>query len=507
MYDAIIFTDITDNIVNAIPIGAYKCAHVIRKQGYSCLVVNHLSDYTLSELYELLEISIGKNTKLVGFSTTFLKSTEIEIIPGQPTPPYPDLLPNVLFPQGKEFENQVIQYIKNKNNSIKILAGGAKVNPNYSNKNVDYVCLGYSEISIVNLMNHLVKNDTLLYTTTNIWGRKIIDDKFAKDYNFPNEDMEWLDIDVVNHKVLPIEIGRGCIFKCKFCSYPMNGKQQLDFIKSANLLYTELQTNYDKFGIKDYIVVDDTFNDHPDKLHLILSAIERLNFQPIFWAYHRLDLLATRPETLDILYKIGVRSMYFGIETFNSKTGRIIGKGYNRTKQVNVIKRIREHYKDIDVHGSFIIGLPEESIEDVTRTYKNLCDQTIPLHSWQFLGLKIFKTTVHSFNSEFNNNFSQYGYVDQGSGDSNAIHWKNNFMDFAKAQSLANQFMSNSRTLDHFHISGQLTTQLLNLGYTKDELSSTNFKSFDWHKCETISRPTFIKQYKSQLVDLLKSKI
>jgi radical SAM superfamily enzyme YgiQ (UPF0313 family) len=30
-------------------------------------------------------------------------------------------------------------------------------------------------------------------------------------------------------KVLPIEIARGCIFKCKFCSYPLNGKQNLDF--------------------------------------------------------------------------------------------------------------------------------------------------------------------------------------------------------------------------------------------------------------------------------------
>ena len=282
----------------------------------------------------------------------------------------------------------------------------------------------------------------------------------------------------------------------------MNGKQQLDFVKSNDLLYNELKNNHDQFGIKNYLIVDDTFNDHPDKLNLILSSVEKLDFQPIFWAYHRLDLLATRPETIPILYRIGVRSMYFGIETFNATAGKTIGKGYDRTKQIDTINHLRKNYPDIALHGSFIIGLPGESIADVTDTHRRLCEQDIPLHSWQFQGLKIFKPTAYSFNSEFTNDYSKFGYIDQGSEGKSQINWKNNFMDVDTANDLANQFMSSSRSLDHFWLSGQLQMQLTNLGYKLDPVS---FKKFDWHKCATLARPRFISRYKAQLLDLVKS--
>jgi radical SAM superfamily enzyme YgiQ (UPF0313 family) len=52
--------------------------------------------------------------------------------------------------------------------------------------------------------------------------------------------MSWLPTDVVNQQVLPLEVARGCIFRCKFCAYPMNGKQQLDFVRSESQLMYEL---------------------------------------------------------------------------------------------------------------------------------------------------------------------------------------------------------------------------------------------------------------------------
>ena len=82
----------------------------------------------------------------------------------------------------------------------------------------------------------------------------------------------WHDDDVhlLPGEGVPVEFARGCIFKCKFCSYPMNGKQNLDFVKDPELLYQELSDNYKNFGIKHYMIVDDTFNDHKEKLESIL---------------------------------------------------------------------------------------------------------------------------------------------------------------------------------------------------------------------------------------------
>ena len=75
MYDAVIFTDVTDTVTIYKAIGAYKIANTLRQQGYSCLVVDHLHAFTLDEIKKVIDNSVSINTLFVGFSTTFFNST------------------------------------------------------------------------------------------------------------------------------------------------------------------------------------------------------------------------------------------------------------------------------------------------------------------------------------------------------------------------------------------------------------------------------------------------
>lgn len=506
MYNVIIFTDITDNIASTLPIGAYKCAHVLRKNGYSCLVVNHLSDYSNNELQELLDIALSHKTLMVGFSSTFLKNTNVEREPGKPTPEYLDIGYSTVFPQGKAFEDNIISYIKQKNNNIKIIVGGSKTNPQYSNKNIDYAFIGFSETSIVNLANHLSKGAELLNSKKNIFGVNIVDDRFAKGYDFSNEDMVWLDTDVVNHKCLPIEIGRGCIFRCKFCSYPSNGKQNLDFVKRADILYDELMHNYEKFGVTNYSIVDDTFNDHVEKLEEIRAVVKKLPFKPNFWSYVRLDLICTKPETLEMLYDIGVRFMYFGIETLHKPTGKIIGKGFDRVRQIKMLEQIKATHPDMYLHGSFIVGLPEESLEQVTVTLEQLVNREIPLDSWSVHPLALSKIGNKSFTSEFETDYVKFGYEDQGSDNSIVINWKNKFMTWDKAKEVAKEYSTKHLFGPHSKMQAGISIHLSTYGIDPDETANTLQKDFDFNKVETVIRPSFISEYKNKMLELIKTK-
>ena len=504
MYNAIFFTDRTDNIFGSVTIGAFKCAHVLRKHGYSCLVVNHYSEYTYEDLVELVDVAVSDQTILVGFSSTFLKNTQIQKQIGEPTPPYSDIVDDSVFPQGKDFENKFFEYLHKTNSKLKTIVGGTRVTQQYSNRNIDYAFIGYSEISIVNLANHLSTGEILNKSSKNIYGVIIIDDRFAPAYNFQSEDMSWEATDIVNHRSLPIEIGRGCIFKCKFCSYPMNGKQNLDFVKTTDLLETELKNNYDRYGIQHYHIVDDTFNDHIEKLESIRRVIDRLNFQPVFWGYHRLDLLCTRPETVKILHDIGVRSMYFGIETLNEKTGKIIGKGFNRSRQIDMIQTIRNQYSDISMHGSFILGLPEESIDSVWETHNSLINQQIPLHSWISSGLHMYNNNKSTYVSEFEKNFVEYGYVDIGTdNESKSRNWKNNFTNSEEVKVLATKFNNESRQLPIFMLPGQDALALSTYGVDFDTARFTPWHQFDFHAVEHTVKPNFDKEYKKQLLNLI----
>lgn len=91
---------------------------------------------------------------------------------------------------------------------------------------------------------------------------------------------------IVPGEALTIELTRGCRFRCKFCSYPLNGRKTNDYFRDQNSLYLELLQNYEKHGVTRYFFSDDTYNESTEKL-LYLKKFSnvfhfRSNSQPIF---------------------------------------------------------------------------------------------------------------------------------------------------------------------------------------------------------------------------------
>ena len=502
MYHFLFFTDYVDTVNVSKVMGAYKLAHELRSCGYKCLVIDHLHTFTREEFDLVIKKTVTKDTLGVGFSTTFFQNVNLPPnADGSLT--YTTMPGDTFFPQGKQFEQESVDYIKSINSNCKIIIGGARVSPSCQNRNIDYLFIGFSESSIVNLAEHLSKNINLENATKNLWGVTIVDDRMAKNYNFKNTPFKWLPEDIVNARVLPIEIGRGCIFKCKFCSFPMNGKQNLDFIKNAELLRVELQENYDNYGITTYWIVDDTFNDNDTKLDMILDVVKQLTFQPIFWSYVRVDLMSTKDQ-IDKLYAIGLRGFYFGLETLNKKAGAVIGKGYDPNKQIETICELRRRYgNSVQLHGSFIAGLPKEDHASLNYTFERLMDGSIPLHSFDFKPLVLEKTDQFAWTSEFGKNYKDYGYTELGVIGGRYIDWANEYMTFTTAQEIVKQFKDTSLASDRFGISGLILFSLKNYGYDNfEELVNTSHKGADWHQW-SLRKEQYIQEYKEKLWTLI----
>jgi len=505
MFDAIIFTDITDNIGAAKPLGAYKCAHSLRQHGYTCLVVDNFHCFSQDELEHLLNTTVSESTQFVGFSNTFLADSTVLTNPDGSTPAYPHLEGSRFFPQGPVVEDHVIGHLRRHWPKIKIVIGGARANPNETNPNIDYVCIGYSEVSLVNLMNHLRHGELLNKATRNLWGKTVIDDRRAEDYDFVNSGMSWLPTDVVNQQVLPLEVARGCIFRCKFCAYPMNGKQQLDFVRSESQLMYELEKNYEEHGIYRYSIIDDTFNDNDYKLDLMLRGVKKLRFQPEFWAYTRLDLLARNIDrNFQKLYDIGLRATQFGIETLHEPTGRIIGKGYSRAKQIEAVQYIRQKYGDrVSMHGTFIVGLPGETEDSCRDTFALLESQELPLHSWRWFGLHISKNDRYAWNSEIGLNYGKYGYEEISVDPySSLVNWANDHTTFERASNLANEFNRNSDQGNIMRLQNILGWSILTLGYNPESVLNSIYSQVNFNEIEN-RKIQFMHDYKQQLFQLL----
>lgn len=500
MYDVILFTGVAEPVIINKSIGAYKCAEILRQSGYTCLVVDHFEAFSREELLAVVDRYVSDRTLYVGFSTTFmLDTTAPPEANGHIT--YGLLTPNVtFFPHGKDVENEIVSFIKDRNSRCKIVLGGTKANQNISNSNVDYSIIGYAEGVIVNLTAHLRSGEPLLNSHRNIFGVVVIDDRLGKQYDFVNSTMHWSEQDVGGARVIPLEISRGCIFRCKFCSFALNGKQNLDFIRDMELLYAELMYNYENFSITDYTILDDTFNDSETKLDMLLSVTKRLPFQPRFWAYARLDLIARKPETIEKLYDIGLRAAFFGIETLNRKTGLIIGKGYDRSKQIAAIETIRHKYGDeIMLHGSFIVGLPGESAESVETTAATLLSNDIPLHSYGWNPLGIYPENL-AFSSEIERNHVTYGYTkidDTLVGGS--MNWKNEFLTRTVAGEMSQRYNRQAQSSGRLYIHSSLGFNMKNLGYSEEYIRNTKFNEVDWSD-QMNRRSAFLTAYKQRLL-------
>lgn len=132
-------------------------------------------------------------------------------------------------------------------------------------------------------------------------------------------------------EVLPIEVSRGCIFKCGFCEFPGVGKRRGSFQKEPSVLREELIDNYERFGVTQYMFMDNLINDDIEKIKVLHGVITSLPFRLRWLSFARLDLYTRFPDMIPLLKEMGCASQFFGVETLSANARKMLGKGSSRS--------------------------------------------------------------------------------------------------------------------------------------------------------------------------------
>lgn len=518
--NVILFADNTDIISLKKSYGIYKVAHTLRQHGIQVAVIHHLSIFSVTEIFKILDTLISDKTLFVGVNNFYYADISTATQTSDGGAVLKNSSPGMIIPHGLDKNQPIKNFIKSKNPRCRLVLGGPAASDNSHNKFFDYIVLGYAEMSIVNLANHLIDPSVQLKQSyRSIFGPIIIDDSKAQGYNFSSCSMNYEDYDVIfSGETLMIEIARGCIFNCSFCSFPLNGKKKMDFVRSTDLLQQELIDNYEKFGVTRYVFCDDTVNDSPEKCKMLYELSQSLPFDLEWWGYIRLDLLAAHPETIDYLFKSGLRAAHFGIETFNSKSAAAIGKGGNREKLIATIQKIKDTYGDqVSLHGSFIFGLPYESIESMKQTEQFLLSENNPLDSWEVYALHI-KPSNHSFNNQFlsdiDKNYTKYGYreIDQSSNDNKNIYavsrhagtmiWENEHTNRLEVEKMVGDLHDYRQKHKIRKVTGQSAFYFAGAGADMSQVLNKSFGEIDWNKLDRLKIVRAI-EYKTKLYDRL----
>lgn len=392
--DVVLISDISPHQIWVRTIGVYRLASICRKAGLKTKVLYGLTDYSPEVQKKILDRYITKETKLVALSTTFMVA-------------------HARYSGTNSLRNKYAQELldlikekKEKYPLIPFVAGGGN-SYDESFKFFDHVALGYGDHIITKFATDINALDKF---------KKVIDGRnfYISDNSFSNDYITTYDeTDVIHHnETMTIEVSRGCKFKCKFCSFPLNGRKANEYIKASSALEEELKNNYERFGIQNYILADDTFNEDAEKLEFFLGLVEKLPFKIQYTGYFRLDLLAQQREYWKRLLDSGLRGAFFGIETLNDRSAQVIGKGFGREKTLQTLRDLRDVWKDdVSTAAGFIVGLPYDNKKEFQEWVDLVKAPDFPVHCKSFEPLSIsMKNDISPWQSAFQLESEKWGY-------------------------------------------------------------------------------------------------
>lgn len=410
MYDAIIIADTAEPPMWVRGYGAHRIANHLRLNGYSTLVIDFASAMSFDQWCKICQLALNNDTKLIGISSTWLPYrdennnpvTEMLDIDFLEEEYRSNFVKDFATGNSKKWLDVAKKYAPN----AKTIMGGPKI-PWYLDVEVDHYIVGLGESQIIEFLNQpnriwptVIQHDTTASANTWSWN------KSQTLYTKADQ--------IKQGEFLTLETSRGCRFACKFCSYPLIGqKNMMSYMKEKDVLYREMMDNYEKWGITDYRIADDTFNDSTEKLEYVLDVTRKLPFKITTRAYVRLDVIAVDLQQIEMLKELGIAYSWIGIDSLHPKTSKIIGKGMpsNRKKET-LIEMKKSWGKKTEIITSYIIGLPQETVKSVEQSFSWLASLQSPVDRVQFIPLRIDPTPseIKKDLSEFDKTYQKYGY-------------------------------------------------------------------------------------------------
>lgn len=451
-------------------IGPSKIKQIMDQNGYTCKIINFCTVYTTEDLILMAEQFIDKNT-ILSVSTTFFSNDFNSL-------------------NAYESIKNCIEHFRSKFNN-KILLGGP--NPESYKKyfNADYILSGYSENTILSFINSIF-NHGINKRKNELWDITTCNHKWQLDEN------------IVTGETLPIEIGRGCIYSCKYCKFEMMGKKRGTYTRDMSMIKDEIIFNFENYKVTNYFIMDDTFNDDPVKIESWCKMLESLPFKIKYIAYCRADLLDKYQELSRRMHVSGLVGNVLGIETLNQKASTTIGKpwSYKRAKDflpyyINDICK-----NNVLAQLNFIIGLPGDTIKDVWSWIDWAENNNIPtLHAQPLIIRPKDLFLNESVYSDFDKNaLTKYGY--RIPNKNRPQMWENENMTYFEARreyrNIFKYISSNFKPLAWYGFS------TLSLGYTIDDLLNISHNKLFSNDTYLEKANNFFNTYKTNIIKNLK---
>lgn len=380
--------------------GVHRMKHIANRFGVDTKIIDHFSSLTREQLIEVIHSHVDKETKIIGFSSTFSGKNFLPMM----TPKFFELLRSLGHPD------------------MKIVFGGNHPKWEFVPNtvlfdNIDYFFRGFAERAFSILIERQFLGSTkTLFPSSTVRKSKIIE--CDKDYRF-EEDEANLDYQLAydesdfieSDEMLTLEVSRGCILNCKYCKdADYNRKRSSDYVDVEENLRRVLIGNYERFGITKYSICDSMVNDNAAKLEMMSRVVGSLPFDPDFFVYVRPDMSITKPESLDLFSAAGFTSLALSFGSFIPENRRLAARSNHADKAIDVIVGINKRAKSpISMSTGLVAGLPFDTKETLLENQRQLIELVKENPNLTVLWSPHVLTPFGSF--DYQVNAEMYGYA------------------------------------------------------------------------------------------------
>lgn len=183
-----------------------------------------------------------------------------------------------------------------------------------------------------------------------------------------------------HYKFTTIFTSRACPYRCFYCHNIFGKKFRARSV--ANVL-DEMSILHDKYGIREFHLIDDCFNLDLERAREIMQAIIDRKWK--IWMAFPNGIRADRlpDDFLEVMRRAGVYKMNFGIESGTKRIQALMNKNLDLSMVKNAIDRADR--AGFVTHGFFMIGFPTETRAEMIETVEFACSSRLTMAGFFFV--------------------------------------------------------------------------------------------------------------------------
>jgi len=281
---------------------------------------------------------------------------------------------------------KILETVKSINKDIITIMGGvhATTYPDRTmeHKEIDFLFRGEADLLFPVFLDELAKEHPNYENVPGLAYRS--HDSLIKnppEYRDNIDEINWADYDAIEleeyiesgyrlhtsiKRNAPVWVTRGCPYRCTFCTAPLqNGKKVRKH--SVKYMMKLVRYLYDEKNVRQINIVDDNFTFHTEYAKEFCRAIIGLDLKDLqFSTPNGIRMQRTDKELLQLMKEAGWRSLIIAPESGSRNVLKKMQKDLDPDIVPDKVKEIRE--AGLKCSGFFIIGYPDETLEDINAT-------------------------------------------------------------------------------------------------------------------------------------------